>query len=837
MYTEGAPKRRLADFRTALPSPRNTDGVPGSCSEESDDDEPRPLTQAPLRPHDLNGESSHQVSTSVGRGGKIVYNVSRATGQAKYYVVQWRKPQQKKVKTWDGDAYLKVEGAGPGAKMVMYSEEGNIMATSRLAGLLPVEGCEMRIGPFDTECDREILENEFKASTAILNRPQSSRTSVPAPIYRPPTFVKAFKAPSQTHAPHSYAKDPVEDVLLRPTHIDRRTTTRDPGSSVGRTVAQSSFYAPKVKPIVIGETRTEEQRQKWGGALHDPEAEGAVIMQRPPEKHAMMMKTELRDVVLDPLLSEKMRDHQKEGVKFMYSCVMGLTSAEGQGCILADEMGLGKTMQTIALIWTLLRQCPFTNQRAVIGKALVVCPVTLVANWQKEFRKWLGPRRDLQVLAANATDDKVHAFTHNPSAQVLIIGYERLRKVAKSLASCQPPIDLIICDEGHRLKSNKKDNKTTRMFDALRTQRRIILSGTPVQNELSEYWAMVDFCCPGILGSYNNFNKHYEKPIMKSRSPGCSTEAREEGQAKAEELSRLSKEFVLRRTAAVLDNYLPPKHEYVVFVAPSALQIKILHELLKRGTALEVSEQKFAFGLIDFMRKISNSPMLIRMKTGADEPNDATALEKAKAIIPRDLNINDVTTSGKMFVLDRMVHTFWTTTKEKVVIVSNWTSTLDMIQNLCKLRKWPFLRLDGSTSTKQRQPFVDQFNRELRDQSFVFLLSAKAGGTGLNLIGASRLILFDSDWNPSTDLQAMARIHRDGQKHPVYIYRLLTTNTIDEKIYQRQIYKTALSDQMMDQEKRLPETKDSFTRAELQDIFTLNLRTDGCQTHDLLGCE
>ena len=165
-------------------------------------------------------------------------------------------------------------------------------------------------------------------------------------------------------------------------------------------------------------------------------------------------------------------------------------------------------------------------------------------------------------------------------------------------------------------------------------------------------------------------------------------------------------------------------------------------------------------------------------------------------------------------MLDRLLQALYKSTEEKIVIVSNWTSTLDIIESLCKSRSYALLRLDGKTSTKERQPLVDKFNRGSRRDSFVFLLSAKAGGVGLNLIGcvqgshcssramltsrASRLILFDSDWNPSTDLQAMGRVHRsappgscnceliarDGQKKPVYIYRLLTACTIDEKIYQ-----------------------------------------------------
>lgn len=178
-------------------------------------------------------------------------------------------------------------------------------------------------------------------------------------------------------------------------------------------------------------------------------------------------------------------------------------------------------------------------------------------------------------------------------------------------------------------------------------------------------------------------------------------------------------------------------------------------------------------------------------------------------------SMSDPSISGKMLLLKNMLELLQRNTDEKVVLVSNYTSTLDSLDKLCNRYKWSTLRLDGSTAQKDRQDLVDRFNRSSQRESFVFLLSAKAGGVGLNLIGwvihrrpasdhslnshrrASRLVLFDSDWNPSTDLQAMARIHRDGQKRHVYIYRFLTTGTIDEKIYQRQITKLGLSDQLM----------------------------------------
>lgn len=178
-----------------------------------------------------------------------------------------------------------------------------------------------------------------------------------------------------------------------------------------------------------------------------------------------------------------------------------------------------------------------------------------------------------------------------------------------------------------------------------------------------------------------------------------------------------------------------------------------------------------------------------------------------------------------------MLVTLFKTTDEKIVLVSNYTSTLDLLQTLLSSRGLSFLRLDGKTPSGRRQELVDKFNRTDSKTAFAFLLSAKSGGAGINLIGASRLVLFDLDWNPATDAQAMARIHRDGQKKQVKIYRMLTTGCFDEKIYQRQLTKTGLADSVMDQKS----TVGSFTIDELRDLFTLDTETE-CQTHDLLAC-
>ncbi|OLL24153.1 DNA repair and recombination protein RAD54B [Neolecta irregularis DAH-3] len=421
----------------------------------------------------------------------------------------------------------------------------------------------------------------------------------------------------------------------------------------------------------------------------------------------------------------------------------------------------------------------------------------------------------------------------------MIIGYEKLRLVQDDLKKAN--IDIIICDEGHRLKS--ANNKSAQAIRALNTPRRVILSGTPIQNDLGEFFVMVDFVNPGICESYATFKKEFENPIIKSRQPEARKKDKEKGKARSEQLASLTSLFILRRTADILSKYLPPKAvEYVVFCKPTKAQIALYSGLLESSSIRQcisgTDSPTHVLQAITSLKKLCNCPSLIMTKASE---GDSSYTNLAPII---DKYSSSITTSGKLAVLDHFLQRLKKETDEKIVLVSNYTQTLDILQDLLNMRGMSFLRLDGSTAklafpykalitSTKRQEYVDRFNRTNREGSFAFLLSSKSGGVGLNLIGASRLILFDTDWNPSVDLQAMARVHRDGQKRQVYIYRFLTTGMMDEKIYQRQITKQGLSDSFMDA--KANSSGNSFSLSELRDLFTFHENTS-CHTHDLLGC-
>ncbi|KAI4155983.1 MAG: hypothetical protein LQ341_000076 [Variospora aurantia] len=714
-----------------------------------------------------------------------------------FYNVLWRKVTGKKNKTWEGDALLCVDSDR--VAELLDRETGKPMARAKCnEPMLPGSTC--LISGKDIEVDSVLSKAQY------LDWKQSLGMKKPAAALAP----EARKG-SGINIAH--------DGILR-----SQTNVHKSAQSVKQ--AAKIEQMPKVVPSVIPpytSVSTIAKTAAHGVAISTPrhslQGANVTVMKRPVDAKV--------DVVVDPLLSGRLREHQREGVKFMYECVMGLRDYDGRGAILADEMGLGKTLQTIALLWTLLKQSPH-GTGPTIKKALIVCPATLINNWRKEFRKWLGLDR-IGVLVGDGTS-RVRDFTHGKSYSIMILGYEKLRNIQAELLKGQG-VDIIVADEAHRLKTVK--NKSLQAIKAIPTERRIFLTGTPVQNDLGEFYTLVDTVNPGTLGSVKAFTRDFETPINRGRQPGASSEEAENGEECNQELIRLTRPFILRRTADVLAKYLPAKTEHVLLCRPTEPQKALYRHLIEspaiRAAALGKSE--CALQLITLLKKACNSPSLLNPKMNQE---DVPGMESKSAALLGDIPphlLSKNAGSTKLRMLDQLLHTLRTTTTEKVILVSNYTSTLDLLSQLLTSVGHTFTRIDGSTPTKKRQGIIDEFNRSSAEECYAFLLSAKTGGVGINLIGASRLVLFDVDWNPATDLQAMARIHRDGQKRNCFIYRLLMAGGMDEKIWQRQIVKMGLANNIMDHK----EETSSFTREDLRDLFRLDEKST-CQTHELIGC-
>ncbi|KAL3492837.1 dsDNA-dependent ATPase [Aspergillus germanicus] len=730
-------------------------------------------------------------------------------GGEKYFNVLWRKPTAKKNKTWDGDGIISTRDGYVYLQDISGREMGRAMYSSSALK----SGVMLSIGGKEVEVDTEIERKEYLSGKRHLpaqkeegKRPQSQEDIIIDEKPAPPK--KAFVPLLGGRTPNAASKPRVT-----PTASAARTSTKE------RKSISSGFKQPLLESTIVPPSQLDEPTPR-----HDPKQPGALIMKRPD---SVPKGRRIVDVVVDPLLGKHLRPHQREGVKFLYECVMGMRSFNGEGAILADDMGLGKTLQTITLLWTLLKQNPVYEAPSVIKKALIVCPVTLISNWRKEFRKWLGNER-IGVFVFDDKRKRLTDFTMGKAYSVMIVGYEKLRTVQEGLARGNG-VDIVIADEGHRLKTLQ--NKSGQAIQSLNATKRIILSGTPIQNDLKEFFAAVDLVNPGVLGSFKSFIKEFEVPIVRSRQPEATEKDIEKGEARNEELRELTSKFMLRRTADILAKYLPPKTEYVLFCKPTNTQAKIYQSVLESPVFQSViGNSESALQLITILKKLCNSPSLLSPKNGENAPSETIAA-LLSSLPPNLLRHFSPSTSAKIRVLDQLLHHLRISTSEKIVLVSNYTSTLTLLANLLSSLSLPFLRLDGSTPAQKRQGLVEDFNRLPADLCFAFLLSAKAGGTGLNLIGASRLVLFDVDWNPATDIQAMARIHRDGQKRPCHIYRILLKGSLEEKIWQRQVTKLGLADSVM-------EHKDSvaqFSRDELKDLFRLDVESV-CQTHDLLAC-
>ena len=779
------------------------------------------------------------------------------------YAALFRKPSNKVHKVWTDDGYAICKGtSNKSRKLLFYNDEGKFVGSASNVDIT-------RDDLFDTVFPVHALEaqldykledpSEIDSAMTVLHLKSSG--SKPSPI----KFVNHTKAPR---------RDPSKSPSPQNPKLATRTVTKFKPNIPKYITTQSPLDGTQHIKTEFETTETIPKKSIYHPVFDATQIDNPIIMNK--DKDADV------DVVVDPLLSKHLRPHQREGVKFMYDCVMSLDRASDKtlmeckdetsrsfvlqrtpditGCLLADEMGLGKTLMTITLIWTLLKQTPYCSNGRVplsqhgvpleglMNKVLIVCPVTLIGNWKKEFNKWLNLQRiGVLTLKSSSSREMDKTWVRNflrvrRTYQVLIIGYEKLLSICDELKqrdqNCNK-IDLLVCDEGHRLKNNS--SKILHVLKDLDIKNRIVLSGTPIQNDLTEFYTIVDFINPGIFGSFGSFKRRYINPIMMARDVAnkYNETILEMGEERSKEMIEITQRFTLRRANSILDKYLPPKTDIILFCRPTDVQLETFKKVLQEAN-LNFDKITFqsSLGLITLLKKICNSPSFVN-----NTPYQHTKFvhKDDRVIQIRQLD------SGKLNVLMELLRNIRKYTEgEKAVIVSNYTQTLDIIENLLGSLNIHFCRLDGSTPTKERDSIVFSFNND--PFVSVFLLSAKSGGVGLNLIGASRLILFDNDWNPSVDLQAMSRIHRDGQQRHCYIYRLITTGCIDEKILQRQLMKGSLSSKFLsvsnelgalaDEKKSKDANEDDlFDKTDLRDLFTIRTDTKS-NTHDLIcSCE
>lgn len=506
--------------------------------------------------------------------------------------------------------------------------------------------------------------------------------------------------------------------------------------------------------------------------------------------------------------------YQKTGVQWLAELYK-----QHVGGIVGDEMGLGKTVQLIAFIAALHYSGKL--KRPVI----VVAPATLLRQWVSEFHRWWPPLR-VSILHSSGSgmmnprlEDEYDVEHYQPVANrslnaarrivrgvvdqghVLVTTYTGLQTYANELLHVE--WDYAVLDEGHKIRNPNAEITVT--CKELNTPNRVILSGTPVQNNLTELWSLFDFIYPMRLGTLVNFRTQFEIPIRQGGYANASNLQVMTAEKCAEALKETISEYLLQRLKIDVAADLPEKTEQVLFCKLTDGQRKAYETFLGSDevSAILNRRRQSLYG-IDILRKICNHPDLLDKSLGS------------KA----GYNFGNPKLSAKLQLTKDLLQKVMIPNGHKTLLFSQGKLMLNIIEKCMRECGISYVRMDGETPVDQRQPMIDRFNTDLSIS--VFLMTTRTGGLGTNLTGADRIIIFDPDWNPSTDLQARERAWRLGQNKPVKIYRLMTEGTIEEKIYHRQIFKQFMTNKVL----KDPKQRSSYDLSDLYDLFTYNSGKD-----------
>ncbi|KAK9144440.1 hypothetical protein Sjap_004343 [Stephania japonica] len=523
---------------------------------------------------------------------------------------------------------------------------------------------------------------------------------------------------------------------------------------------------------------------------------------------------------------EKLFDYQKVGVQWMWEL-----HCQRAGGIIGDEMGLGKTVQVLAFLGSL----HFSD---MYKPSIVICPVTLLRQWKREAQKWypkfcVALLHDSALLNSNKkmvdsdeSGDESESSLYSdgevmPSTKkrkkwdslisnvlrsrsgLLITTYEQLRLLGEKLLDIE--WGYAVLDEGHRIRNPNAE--VTLVCKQLQTVHRIIMTGAPIQNKLTELWSLFDFVFPGKLGVLPIFEAEFAVPISVGGYANATPLQVSTAYRCAVVLRDLIMPYLLRRMKADVNAQLPKKTEHVLFCSLTAEQRSIYRAFLASSEVEQIFDgnRNSLYG-IDIMRKICNHPDLLEREHASHNPE-----------------YGNPERSGKMKVVAEVLKV-WKDQGHKVLLFSQTQQMLDILEGFLQSHEYIYRRMDGLTPVKQRMALIDEFNNS--NDIFIFILTTRVGGLGTNLTGANRVIIFDPDWNPSTDMQARERAWRIGQTRDVIVYRLITRGTIEEKVYHRQIYKHFLTNKIL----KNPQQRRFFKARDMKDLFTLQDDREGGST-------
>ncbi|KAL0994290.1 hypothetical protein UPYG_G00120280 [Umbra pygmaea] len=568
-------------------------------------------------------------------------------------------------------------------------------------------------------------------------------------------------------------------------------------------------------------------------------------------------------------LYDKLYDHQIEGVAFLY----GLYRDGRIGGILADDMGLGKTIQVISFLSGMY-------DADQIKHTLLIMPTSLIKNWIKEFSKWTPGMRVKEFHGTSKVERNRNLEKIQRRGGVIITTYQMLINNWELLSSFNGrefKWDYVILDEAHKIKTSS--TKTAKSAHAIPARNRLLLTGTPVQNNLREMWALFDFACQGaLLGTSKTFKTEYENPITRAREKDATPGEKALGLKISENLMTIINPFFLRRTKADVqrkkhacvrasekdvesedqDNqfvnggaempHLTRKNDLIIWTYLSPVQEDIYKKFISLDHIKELlMTTKSPLAELNILKKLCDHPRLLSARAVVQlglEEGTSTNLQddENESAAHRIDNISDetlISESGKLRFLIALLEKL----KEeghRTLVFSQSRKMLDILEQVLINKHFKIVRVDGTvTHLTERERLIQMF--QTNKQYSVFLLTTQVGGVGITLTAANRVVIFDPSWNPATDAQAVDRAYRIGQTENVVIYRLVTCGTVEEKIYRRQVFKDSLIRQTTGDKKNpfryfskqelkelfmLKDTRSSSTQLQLQSLHSRQRHTD-----------
>ncbi|KAJ5567567.1 Peptidase aspartic catalytic [Penicillium sp. DV-2018c] len=543
---------------------------------------------------------------------------------------------------------------------------------------------------------------------------------------------------------------------------------------------------PRIKEIMAeidrqnaeNEEKARKGSKRSGGAggerrRRTEQEEDAELLQ--DEKHGGETTTIFRES--PAFIHGELRDYQVAGLNWLVSL-----HENGISGILADEMGLGKTLQTISFLGYLRFVCDIS------GPHLVVVPKSTLDNWKREFAKWI-PDIDVLVLQGNKDErqELINDRLVTEKFDVCITSYEMILREKSHLKKFA--WEYIIIDEAHRIKNEESSlSQIIRLFNS---RNRLLITGTPLQNNLHELWALLNFLLPDVFGDSEAFDQWFSNQESDQDTV-------------VQQLHRVLRPFLLRRVKSDVEKSLLPKKELNLYVPMSEMQRKWYQKILEKdidavnGAAGKRESKTRLLNIVMQLRKCCNHPYLF---------------EGAEPGPPYTTDEHLIFNSGKMAILDKLLKRM-RADGSRVLIFSQMSRVLDILEDYCVFRDYNYCRIDGTTAHEDRIAAIDDYNKPGSDK-FVFLLTTRAGGLGINLTTADIVVLFDSDWNPQADLQAMDRAHRIGQTKQVKVFRFVTENAIEEKVLERAAQKLRLDQLVIQQGRAGQQTGKSSSKDEL----------------------